>query len=244
MLLSPEFGQTPSMNHELLVEQMFQVLVSGDRAFARKIADTAFDSGIPAEQMTLEIYWPLLDTVYTLYRQDRITKLAQQYATRTLSALIAQAQPRYELKAARNRSICMFCGPAELEDLSGRLVADLIEAEGYGVRFGGGAIAQDDILEELHGQKPDVLLFFASGPKDAPMIRQMIDQIRTINAHPQMQIVVGGGIFNRAPGLAEEIGADLWATDPMDLLDQLENHADVRADLSGRTVGKARIAAA
>ena len=32
-----------------------------------------------------------------------------------------------------------------------------------------------------------------------------------------MQIVVGGGIFNRAAGLAEEIGADLWATGPDDL---------------------------
>jgi len=232
------------MNHELLVEQMFQVLISGDRAFARKIADTAFDTGIPAEQMTLEIYWPLLDTVHSLYRQDRITKLAQQYATRTLSSLIAQAQPRYEVKVERERNVCMFCGPSELEDLSGQLVADMLEADGYGVRFGGGQIAKDDILEELHSQKPDVLLIFAAGAQDAPMIRQLIDHVRSINAHPEMQIIVGGGIFNRAPGLAEEIGADLWASDPMDLLDQLENNAEVRADLSERTVGKSRIAAA
>jgi hypothetical protein len=36
-----------------------------------------------------------------------------------------------------------------------------------------------------------------------------------------MQIAVGGGIFNRAPGLDEEIGADLSATSPRDLLDKL-----------------------
>ena len=226
------------MNHELLIEQMFQVLVSGDRRLARTISDAAYEHGIPAQQMTLEVYWPLLDTVYSLYRQDRITRLAQQYATRTLSALISQAQLQYEIQAPRERNICMFCGPSELEDLSGRLVADLLEAEGYGIRFGGGDIAMDDILEELHGQKPEVLLMFASGPKDAPMIRQLIDHIRSINAHPEMQIIVGGGVFNRAPGLAEEIGADLWASDPMDLLDQLENAAEVRADLSERTVGR------
>ena len=191
------------MNHELLIEQMFQVLVSGDRRLARTISDAAYEHGIPAQQMTLEIYWPLLDTVYTLYRQDRITRLAQQYATRTLSSLISQAQLRYEIQDSRERNICMFCGPTELEDLSGRLVADLLESEGYGVRFGGGDIAMDDIIEEIHGQKPEVLLLFASGPKDAPMIRQLIDHIRSINAHPEMQIIVGGGVFNRAPGLAE-----------------------------------------
>ena len=228
------------MNHELLIEQMFRVLVSGDRRLARTVSDAAYEHGIPAQKMTLEVYWPLLDTVYTLYRQDRITRLAQQYATRTLSALISQAQLRYEIKQERERNICMFCGSSELEDLSGRLVADLLESEGYGVRFGGGDIAMDDILEEIHGQKPDVLLMFASGPKDAPMIRQLIDHVRSINAHPEMQIIVGGGVFNRAPGLAEEIGADLWANDPIDLLDQLENAAEVRADLSERTVGRSR----
>ena len=72
------------------------------------------------------------------------------------------------------------------------------------------------------------------------MIRQLIDHVRSINAHPEMQIIVGGGVFNRAPGLAEEIGADLWANDPIDLLDQLENAAEVRADLSERTVGRSR----
>ena len=228
------------MNQELLIEQMFQMLVSGDRAMARRVSETAFDNGISAQQMTLDIYWPLLENVYTMYRQDQITQLAQQYATRTLSSLIAQAQPHYEVKESRDRSICMFCGNSELEDLSGRLVADILESEGYNVRFGGGNINYDDILAEIHGRQPEVLLLFASGPQDAPMIRQLIDHIRSINAYPNMQIVVGGGIFNRAPGLAEEIGADLWATDPTDLLNQLENNEHVRADLSERTVGRTR----
>ena len=228
------------MNHDLLVEQMFQMLISGDRAMARRVSEAAFDNGICPRKMALDVYWPMLDNVYNLHRQDQISQLAQQYATRTLSALIAQVQPRYELKESLDRSVCMFCGSSELEDLSGRMVADILESEGYDVRFGGGNIAYDDILAEIHERKPDVLLMFASGPQDAPMIRQLIDHVRSINAHPEMQIVVGGGIFNRAPGLAEEIGADLWATDPTDLLEQLEDGVGVRADLSERTVGRTR----
>ena len=34
----------------------------------------------------------------------------------------------------------------------------------------------------------------------------MIDRIREIGAVPDLQVVVGGGVFNRADGLAEEIG--------------------------------------
>jgi MerR family transcriptional regulator, light-induced transcriptional regulator len=34
---------------------------------------------------------------------------------------------------------------------------------------------------------------------------------------------VGGGVFNRADGLAEEMGADLWAYSPADVVDLLTN---------------------
>jgi hypothetical protein len=55
-----------------------------------------------------------------------------------------------------------------------------------------------------------------------------------------MQIVVGGGVFNRAEGLAEEIGADLWARTPAELLERLESQAQRRATESQRTVGRNR----
>ena len=35
---------------------------------------------------------------------------------------------------------------------------------------------------------------------------------------PGLKIAFGGGVFARAPGLAEEMGADLWADDPFELI--------------------------
>ncbi|MCP4835667.1 MAG: hypothetical protein GY895_13005 [Phycisphaera sp.] len=232
------------MNTDLFIENLFATLVSGDRTAGRRLVDAAFDHGIDASTMARDIFWPTLDNITTLYRQDKITRLAQQYATRSLSTMISQVQARYEVGEDRNRSICMFCGPDELDDLSGRLVADLLEAEGYTVFFGGGNIAHDDIMAEVHERKPDVLLMFSAGGADAPGLRQLIDHVRGINALPEMQIVVGGGIFNRAPGLAEEIGADLWASGPEDLMEQLAQYPEARADLEERTVGRGKAKAA
>src|SRR6185436_6898059 len=112
---------------------------------------------------------------------------------------------------------------------AGQMTADLVEADGYEVLFGGGGVANDEILAEIGEQRPDILLMWASAPSDAPNIRQLIDTIRGVNACPKMQIVVGGGVFNRAPGLAEEIGADLWASSPEQLIDKLTTGLDRRA---------------
>ena len=89
-------------------------------------------------------------------------------------------------------------------------------------------------------QRPDVLLMFASAPGDAPNIRLLIDSIRGVGACPDMQIVVGGGVFNRAEGLAEEIGADLWARTPAELLERLATEPARRATEEQRTVGRNR----
>jgi hypothetical protein len=71
---------------------------------------------------------------------------------------------------------------------------------------------------------------FCSAPADLPQVRSLIDTIREIGACPNLQIVVGGGVFNRADGLAEEIGADLWASTPIELIDVITENPAYRAE--------------
>ena len=217
--------------HEL-EQSLFQSLVSGDRQASRRLVQQTLELGIDAESLSRDVYWSVLDTLNTLYRNDQVTALSFQYATRLLRSLVDQAQASYRQAESRGRRICMFCGETESDDLAGQRVAALAEADGYEMFFGGGGIANDEILEEVNNRRPDILLLFSSGPRDAPNIRQLIDTIRGVNACPEMQIVVGGGIFNRAPGLAEEIGADLWATSPRELLTSLEEMPMVRSELA------------
>jgi methanogenic corrinoid protein MtbC1 len=228
------------VNAEMIVEQLFQALICGDRANARQIVAEGSSQCRSTEELTNELYWPVLEMINTLFRSDQLTALAHHYATRLLRALVDQAQAHYRQNARRNKKIIMFSGPAEADELAGQLMADLIEADGYEVYFAGGGIANDEILAEVGEQRPDILLMFASAPSDAPNIRQLIDTIRGVNACPNMQIVVGGGVFNRAPGLAEEIGADLWATSPQQLIDKLTTGIDRRATSDQRTVGRNR----
>ena len=101
-----------------------------------------------------------------------------------------------------------------------------------------------ETLAQVHEAKPDVLLMFASSPEDLPEIRNLIDTVREIGASSHTQIAVGGGVFNRAEGLAEEIGADTWATDLLELVHTLIEEPARRADEEQRTVGRKRRAAA
>lgn len=222
----PTMQSTP--NFDRVLEQLFSTLVSGDRRGTRDIVDAVYAAGIPAETIAKDLYWPILESIAAMYRKDQITTLSHHYATRLLRMLVDQAQARFAPQALRGRRIAMFCGPNETEELAGQLVADLLEADGYEVTFAGGGVANDEIREELGQREPDTLLIFASSAKDAPFIRELIDEVRGSGAFDRLQIVVGGGVFNRAPGLAEEIGADVWANTPRELLEKLVTESTAR----------------
>ena len=121
------------------------------------------------------------------------------------------------------------------------IVLILADDLGYNdLTFAGGGVPNDEILSQVHEYKPDVLLLFCSGPKDLPNIRGLIDTLHEISACPDLQIVVGGGVFNRAEGLAEEIGADLWASHPLELVEAMVDDPQQRAGEDQRTVGRRR----
>lgn len=228
------------MNQDVVIERLFQELISGEREAARTIVNHVLDSGESHEDLSTGIFWPVMEMVDTLYRNDQISTLAHRYATRLLRSLVDQAQTGYARKETRNRKICMYCGPTEGDELAAQLVADLAEADGYEVYFAGGGIANDEILAEVGRHNPDILLIFAAAPSDCPNIRELVDTVREIGACQKTQFVVGGGVFNRASGLAEEIGADLWASSPSELLEKLCAQPARRAGEDQRTVGRSR----
>ena len=63
------------------------------------------------------------------------------------------------------------------------------------------------------------LFIYGTKPSGAPDVRRLIDHLRDIAACPGMRTMVSGGIFNRAEGLWEEIGADMFAATAKEALE-------------------------
>jgi len=225
-------------NQDMVQEAFFDALVRGDRPEARRLVEAQRDRG--HEILITDLFWPAYETLERLYRSDQLSALGYRLATRLLRSLVDQAAGDLPKRPHRGRRIFAVSGPAEGDELGAQMAVDLLEASGFSVSFVGGGIPGDEIMAHVHETRPDVLLMFASAPNDLPEIRRVIDSLREINACPETQIVVGGGVFNRADGLAEEIGADLWASDPLDLVHEIADNPGHRASAEQRTVGRNR----
>ena len=192
-------------------ERYLQALLAGDRSRSRAVIEEVLQSGIPANSVYVDVIWPIMVEIERLLRAEKITPAEEHLATRVNRTIVDQLQNKLPRRPNRNKKAVVCCAPHEDTELGAQIMADLFESDGWEVKFIGGGLANDDILAYMHEYSPDLLVVYGTTPRQAPHVRRLIDTIRHINAYPNMQIMVCGGLFNRAEGLWEEIGANLFA---------------------------------
>ena len=216
-----------------ILERYLENLLSGDRNCCRAVIEETLQGGTPANSVYVDVIWPMMVEIEQLLRAGRITTTEEHMATRINRTIVDQLQNKLPRRPSKNKKIVIACAPDELQELGAQMTADLFESDGWEVRFLGGGLTNEDILAFVNEYSPDILLIYGSTPKQAPGIRRLIDTIKDVNAWPDMRIMLSGGLFNRAEGLWEEIGADLFAPTAFEALqvaynDKPEDHYERR----------------
>jgi methanogenic corrinoid protein MtbC1 len=222
-----------------MLARYLEPLLRGDRRACRSVIEEAMQSGIPANSVYLEIVWPVMLEIEKLLRADKITPVQEHLATRVNRTIVDQLQNKLPRRPRRNKKVVVCCAPEELQELGAQIITDLFESDGWEVRFLGGGLANDDILAYINEYAPAILSIHGTAPKQAPDVRRLIDTIKSVNAWPDMRIMVSGGLFARAEGLWQEMEADLYAATPVDALELAASDAPP-APPEQRTINRRR----
>jgi len=212
------FDERKNERMEHLTRYM-DALLKGDRVGCRGVVEEVLHTGMPANHVYLDVIWPVMGEVERLHKADKITSAQEHFASRINRTIVDQLQNKLPRKAARDKKIVIACAGTESAELGAQMMTDLLESDGWEVRFLGAGVSNDEILEFTGDYRPEVLMIYGTIPQDAPEVRRLIDTIKEVNALPDMKIMTSGGVFNRAEGLWEEIGADMFAATPKEAVD-------------------------
>ena len=185
-----------------------QPLLAGRRAECFALVTEARHSGTPAAELLCDVLWPAMAQIERLHRDDRINTAVEHLASRINRTLADQLQAHLPRQPASGKRVLVTCADGPHEELGAQMVGDLFQADGWDVSFLGGGVPDDEVLALVGQLRPQVLLIFGAVPDAVPATRALVEQIREIGTCPTMNIVVIGGIFNRAEGLWREVGAD------------------------------------
>jgi methanogenic corrinoid protein MtbC1 len=220
-------------------ERYLANLLTGDRSQARQIVSNAV-AEIGSRQTLAELCWPAMETVRGLYREHKLSRAQLNLATRLNRSMVDRLGGDLEHAPVNGKTVIVFCGDDEPEELGGQMCADLFEAEGWDAKFAGGGVPNDEVLEMIGRWRPDMVVMFASLGSNLPQVRALIDHLRDVNCCPEMQVMCAGGVYQRAEGLAEEIGADLWADNAEAAVALAAAEPGRKATVAQQTVGKMR----
>jgi methanogenic corrinoid protein MtbC1 len=199
------------MVKETVIARYLKSLLTGDRNECRTVIEEVLRSGVPAHQVYMDIIWPIMTEIDKLYREDQIDSAQEAFASRINRTIVNQLQNKLPRRANKEKSVVIVTAKSDKAELGGQMMNDLFESDGWETRFLGGTAGNDDVMTFIHGYAPDILLLYGFNGDDAPAVRTLIDTIRGVNAFPEMRIMLSGGVFSRAEGLWEEVGADLYA---------------------------------
>ena len=95
----------------------------------------------------------------------------------------------------------------ERHQLGANMVADLLEAEGWSVRFLGTQMPHRDIISAVEEHDAQVVGISATMLFNVASVSSLIRDLRS-SSGDELRITVGGRAFRSSPDLWREIGAD------------------------------------
>ena len=188
-------------------------LLEGDRHRARALVLDALRSGASIQAIFLEILQPSQYELGRLWHEGEITIAEEHFCTAATIAIMAQLQPRIFERPRNGLRLVAASVEGELHEIGVRMIADLLEIEGWDSYFLGGNNPADTIVSAVKGRQAQLLCLSVSIAALLPSLEAVIPLIRTAFPSGEVKILVGGAPFNAQGDLWRRIGADATARD-------------------------------
>jgi signal transduction histidine kinase/methanogenic corrinoid protein MtbC1 len=197
--------------HELACA-FLEDLLDGQGQLARARVQAAVALGTPVAQIYRRVIAPVLHEVGERWQRGRMTVTQEHYCTAAARMAMAGLFAHLHGAPKAEASVVVALVNDERHELAGQMVADAFTLAGWDAYLLGADTPAGSVVEAVVSQRPDAL---ALPVTLAPHVRGLARVVTAVRAlpHPPV-VVVGGRPFEEDPGLAEAVGADVFAADP------------------------------
>lgn len=195
-----------------LISRYLAAVLEGDRrAAASLILDAARgDDGsaaLPVRSLLLDVLVPAQIELGRMWHLNEATVAEEHFATATTQLVVSQlfAMLRF---SSRNGLVAVAASvEGNAHDVGVRVLADLLEAEGWRVVYLGASVPAEDLAQAVDMFEADLLCVSAGLGSQLPAVARTIAAVRTAGRGRLVKIMVGGGGF---VGTCESESDPLW----------------------------------
>ncbi|MDP2774623.1 MAG: cobalamin-dependent protein [Nocardioides sp.] len=186
--------------------------VSGRREQALAITREAVSGAESAVDVYVDIFQSALYEAGRRWQTTGLTIAEEHMATATTQYILSVLQEELPRTGAKNETAVVTGVVGEQHVVGASIVANVLEADGWDVRFIGSDLPHDAIVAAVRDYRASLLAISVTMSGSVADARDLIALVRGSIADPP-RIIVGGAAFRRDPQLWRAMGADGFADD-------------------------------
>ncbi len=206
-------GEEPEdVPDETLPDLYLDAALVGRRKAALGIALEMLRQDRPVADVYTELLLPAQYEVGRRWEMNEISVAQEHMATAVTQYVLAELYSRLEIPEPTRGGLVVTGVEGELHQVGAHMVADILEADGWNVRFLGTQMPHRDILSTIEEHRPRIVGISVTMLFNLPRARALIEDIRR-DAPGETRLLVGGGALRSDREVWREIGADGYGRD-------------------------------
>lgn len=196
-----------------LESQFVAAVITGDSSRALDIARNAVQSSDDITRFYLDVVQPAMYDIGQMWERNQVSVAMEHFATSTVARIMSALYMRVPMPLHGKGTVLVTSAPNEFHELGGRMIADLLELDGWNVTFLGANTPVGDLVALAKILNPQVIAISVAMPFNVDGVQRMIAGIRATPELSGVRIMVGGIAFSTYPSLVDSVGADGFAAD-------------------------------
>lgn len=196
--------------------RFLSALLAPDINEALNLADGWVREPGDLESFYLNVVKPCMYQIGTLWETDEISVAQEHLATAIVGRIMASFYPKFLVEEKTKGKALVTSAPNEFHELGARMVADLLEIDGWDTTYLGANMPSAELKAFLGTEDFTFMAISVMMPFNIDRAQEIIGTIRGDSALPELKIMVGGRMFGEIPDLWRSTGADGWAPDPVE----------------------------
>jgi methanogenic corrinoid protein MtbC1 len=177
------------------------------------VALEQLNAGGSIEEVYLNILQESLYETGRLWESNRISVAKEHMVTAIVQGIMVLLYDRIGLPAAPRGRVVVAGVRDELHQVGAHMIADVLECNGWDVRFLGTDMPNDGILRAIEEHEAVMLGISATMLSNVPHVVRLVNDVRARFPREGVRIIGGGAAFRAAPSLVDDLGIDGCATD-------------------------------
>jgi len=190
-----------------------QAAIQGQRRAATNIALDALQRVTDVVDLYVDLFQATLYEVGRMWQENQITVAEEHMATAITQYVLAQIYSRFDERDCDRGRLVITGIEGELHQVGANMVADVLEARGWNVRFLGTNMPLEAILRAIEEHKADAVGISATMLLSIPKVVRLVEGVRRRFHTECPRILLGGRAFFSAPTLVRELRVEGAATD-------------------------------